>query len=328
MAGGSAGDWCLIESDPGVFSELIRGFGVQGVQVEELWSLDPDRLKQLKPVHGLIFLFKWKSNDEPSGSVVQDSRLDRIFFAKQVISNACATQAILSILLNCSHNDLQLGQSLMQFKEFSEGLDPPMKGLCLSNMEDIRLVHNSFARQNMFEFDNSAVKKDEDAFHFVAYMPIEGRLYELDGLKDGPVDLGLIPKDTDWLDLVRPVLERRINKYSDDEIHFNLMAIVTDRKQVYEKRLNELNSQLEDTGMETEDIAREVSELNMLIRQEEEKIRKYKIENIRRRHNYLPFIVELFKILAKEGQLVSLYEKAKQKAAEKSSKEKTNVVSN
>jgi hypothetical protein len=37
-----------------------------------------------RPVHGLIFLFKWKADDEPQGSIVQDSRLDKIFFAKQV----------------------------------------------------------------------------------------------------------------------------------------------------------------------------------------------------------------------------------------------------
>ena len=40
-----------------------------------------------RPVHGLIFLFKWKAGDEPSGPIVQDSRLDNIFFAKQVIKS-------------------------------------------------------------------------------------------------------------------------------------------------------------------------------------------------------------------------------------------------
>jgi len=37
-----------------------------------------------RPVHGLIFLFKWKDDDDMEGSLVQDSRLDNIFFAKQV----------------------------------------------------------------------------------------------------------------------------------------------------------------------------------------------------------------------------------------------------
>jgi len=320
MASGHAGDWCLIESDPGVFTQLIKEFGVKGVQVEEVWSLDADSFTHMQPIHGLIFLFKWKSDDDIQGSIVQDSRLESIFFAKQVINNACATQAILSILLNCEHPSVDLGKTLSSFKKFTREFDPATRGLALSNCDPIRQVHNSFSRQQMFEFDHHISKKDDDVYHFVGYIPIAGRLYELDGLKDGPIDLGPVPTNTDWLDVARPVIERRIQKYSADEIHFNLMAVTTDRLIQYQQQLEDVVKQMQ--SMETDDLQARLSQLQQLITEEEHKRDRFKVESIRRRHNYLPFIMETLKILAEDGKLVDLVEKAKEKTEERKKKEK------
>ncbi|XP_036210488.1 ubiquitin carboxyl-terminal hydrolase isozyme L5 isoform X2 [Myotis myotis] len=305
---------------------IIRGYCCRGAQVEEIWSLEPENFEKLKPVHGLIFLFKWQPGEEPAGSVVQDSRLDTIFFAKQVINNACATQAIVSVLLNCTHQDVHLGETLSEFKEFSQSFDAAMKGLALSNSDVIRQVHNSFARQQMFEFDAKTPTKEEDAFHFVSYVPVNGRLYELDGLREGPIDLGVCSQD-DWISAVRPVIEKRIQKYSEGEIRFNLMAIVSDRKMIYEQKIAELQRQLAEEPMDTDQgsmlsaIQSELAKNQMLIEEEVQKLKRYKIENIRRKHNYLPFIMELLKTLAEHQQLIPLVEKAKEKQNAKKAQE-------
>jgi len=122
--------------------------------------------------------------------------------------------------------------------------------------------------------------------------------------------------------IVRPIIEKRIQKYSEGEIHFNLMAIVSDRKMLYQRQLEELEAKIREGGSEANSRQTEVSRLTVLLESETEKQSQYKIENIRRKHNYIPLIVEILKILAKEGKLMSVYEKAKEMSLKKKQKAK------
>lgn len=150
-------DWCTIESDPAVFTELIEKFGVKDVEVQELWDLEDSSFNKLSPMYGLIFLFKW---DKELQSSVADNVLeevpDGVFFAKQMINNACGTQAIISILLN-NKDKIELGDTLKNFLSFTQNLDPESIGMTLQQSDEIKKAHNSFARPEPIQIDKDAM---------------------------------------------------------------------------------------------------------------------------------------------------------------------------
>ena len=84
--------------------------GVKGVQFEEIYSLEKETLEHLKPVHGLIFLFKWVQDlsGKPQGEIVKDSRADEIFFPKQVIFPE------LILIETCFHRCLEVALLLLK----------------------------------------------------------------------------------------------------------------------------------------------------------------------------------------------------------------------
>ncbi|KLO04957.1 hypothetical protein SCHPADRAFT_1003127 [Schizopora paradoxa] len=80
---GSSG-WQLTESDPGVFTELLKTLGVNLI-VDDLYSLDSDALASFQPIHALIFLFKWVADsDARGGGSGQFDTAFPGFFAHQV----------------------------------------------------------------------------------------------------------------------------------------------------------------------------------------------------------------------------------------------------
>jgi ubiquitin carboxyl-terminal hydrolase L5 len=273
-----------VESDAGVFTFLLDNLGVIGVQFEELIALDPSLLHSLAPVYGVIFLFKYpvgeKRNEsgEPADGTFDYAAAENLFFAAQTIQNACGTQALLSCLLNQdSQPDINIGTVLREFKEFTAGLPAEFRGEALSNSELIRDVHNSFAKSSPFVDETQRVATEEDdVYHFIAYTSINGALYELDGLQPAPITHGACSFN-EFPDKVIPVLQRRIGRYSENEIRFNLLAMVRDLRIT----------------------AREFGDLEGLQR-EETKRNEWKFENALRRHNFVEFAGEVLKEVMRE----------------------------
>ncbi|KAI6093101.1 ubiquitinyl hydrolase [Hypoxylon rubiginosum] len=268
-----SGGWNTIESDAGVFTFLLNNLGVQNVQFEELLTLEPDALATLYPVYGVIFLFKYPtdtpytSTDKPLDGTFDRDASERLWFAAQTIQNACGTQALLSVLMNRDDGEVDVGGPLREFRDFTMALPPEFRGEALSNSELIRDVHNSFAKSSPFVDETQRTGGEtEDAFHFIAYTPVGGTLYELDGLQPAPISHGACASMEDFPIKVMEVLQRRIARYDLSEIRFNLMAMVRDRRVT----------------------AREIGDMEMLAR-EEQKRRDWQFENALRRHNFVGF---------------------------------------
>lgn len=235
-------EWQELESDPGLFTLLLEDFGVRGVRVREVYDITQafeDR------VYGFVFLFQWteerrarrKAMLTGEAFVTDKQVVKSMFFAHQIVNNSCATHALVSILLNCDVDDsIDIGPTLLRLKSFSTGLDPESKGYAIGNMPELAAAHNNHARPDL-PLPSNMIKKGSasstaltvatmDAFHYVSYVPIRDRLFELDGLKEFPIDHGPWAETEQWTDLFRRVIDRRLK--DGEGIQFNLMALVHD----------------------------------------------------------------------------------------------------
>lgn len=182
-----------------------------------------------------------------------------------------------------------------------------MKGYAIGNQPRLAQAHNSFAKpesdikKNSHQLPTSVSSSNmlanssssslappngspqiqfsisNELFHFICFVPINGKLYELDGLKPYPIDHGQIettscnPKlieqllKNDKLDLkstlaylhdnyrtgsfnwsgkFKQIIEQRLSSHGQQnhDIRFNLMAVVADKMSKYKNHLNIIQS--------------------------------------------------------------------------------------
>ncbi|KAI6779638.1 Ubiquitin carboxyl-terminal hydrolase isozyme L5-like protein [Emericellopsis cladophorae] len=231
--------WVELESEPAFFNIILRDLGVKNAKVQEVYSLDQALMDMMpKPVFGLVFLFQYHPMLDEREE--QEDSEESPWFANQTIHNACATVALLNIVMNAP--DVDLGPQLESFRESTRDLSTALRGHRLSSNEFIRnlsLENEARAPKAKKSRAKAAPKKrkpknlDDYAFHFVAYVPWQGHVWELDGLQTKPRKLD------DWTTVARPEIEARMLQYEDSQLQFSLQALCQNPLTVYGARIAE-----------------------------------------------------------------------------------------
>ena len=333
-------EWLELESAPGLFSLLLEDLQMPSIQVEEIYDLDSIR----SPVYGFVFLFKLVSGrksrrkllfDENADSLIQDNEVvRRMFFAHQIIPNSCATHSLLSVLLNSEA--IELSDTLSSMKEFTSGFTPENKGVSICNIPEIALAHNKHASPQLpvgvSRKKGSMTMFYGDKFHYVSYVPLNGHLIEIDGLKEAPIDHGPWCEREDWTDLFRRCISKRLGmdmngETTGVEIRFSLMAIVPNKVYLSEIRLLKIEQsmnrlladafkrgRIERPGNEEEgtqstlvlpreeletirELRIEMSKVEMELQKMKEIRTQYEVEFQRRTHDYRPFFTKFINCL-------------------------------
>jgi len=223
--------WLPLESDPELLDKYMYGLGVKPtVRFAEVYGLDEELLGLVpRPVHAVMMLFP-VSEESEKARIEEAERLksegyeapSKIFWMKQIVGNACGTIALIHALANNRESGakvvLKEGKFLSKFlsQVESQGADP---AVALEEDDDIEQQHQEIATEAKSD-PNAQINDD---LHFIAFVNVDGIMYELDGRKTGPIPHGPVGDDL-LASAVRVAQEFVARKPSDPR--FSLLALV------------------------------------------------------------------------------------------------------
>ncbi|KAI0453933.1 cysteine proteinase [Xylaria acuta] len=243
--------WVELESEPAFFNAMLQDLNAKTLMVQEVVALDKTILAELPtPVYGLIFLYEWTNEDESNEA--RQVCPANLWFGNQTTANACATVALMNIIMNA--HAVKFGPELEEFRETTKLLPPPHRGHALDTNDFIRAIHNSVARRNDLlsedlllenklesaskrkagpakkkrKTSNSSKRNHEPStYHYIAFVPIDGQVWELDGLENLPLCLGPYAPDAPdtWLNIASEAIQNRMRRQDDEYPSFNLLAV-------------------------------------------------------------------------------------------------------
>ncbi|KAK0674667.1 putative ubiquitin carboxyl-terminal hydrolase [Cercophora samala] len=191
-----------LESNPSLLTELAHNLGLPpALEFHDVLSLNDTDLLALvpRPAQALILVFPTTPDYEAEVAAKDKSALlytgsgedEDIVWYKQTINNACGLYAILHAVSNGNARDFITPNShLHRLLSTCIPLSPLQRATLLEDDEQLESAYKAVALRG-----DSAVPEDPEEevdFHYVCFVKSHksGHLYELDGDRKGPVDLG------------------------------------------------------------------------------------------------------------------------------------------
>ncbi|XP_062227061.1 ubiquitin carboxyl-terminal hydrolase 3-like isoform X2 [Phragmites australis] len=226
----SAGErWPPLESSPDVFNQFMWSLGVPGDEAEfhDVYGLDADALEMVpQPVVAVILCFP----DPPSQDAINPSERvlytgdketwDQVYFIQQIesLGNACGTIGLLHAVGNASSEISLVDNSCLDlFFKSTARMDPYERAVYLEKDDAMTRAHSLAASAGVTELCDVVEE------HYICFVAVNGTLYELDGMKHGPIKHGSSSSKSLLQDAVHVI--KAIMLSIPNSINFNVMAL-------------------------------------------------------------------------------------------------------
>ncbi|GLT35080.1 hypothetical protein SLA2020_095620 [Shorea laevis] len=142
----------------------------------------------------------------------------RFFFITQTVGNACATIGLLHAVANMTSEISPSEESFLdRFLKTTASMNPFERAVFLENDREMKVAHSVAAT------DDETEASDNVETHVICFTYVNGKLYELDGRKSGPIPHGASSPDSLLQDAVK-FIQRMIQKHPVS-LNYKVIAI-------------------------------------------------------------------------------------------------------
>eukprot|EP01069_Polyplicarium_translucidae_P013116 Polyplicarium_translucidae@DN769_c0_g1_i2.p2 len=223
--------WLPIECNPDVMSAYCekigapKNLGFADIFSTESWAIEilPRAVRAILVVYPINPLFEKRSQALQDRLAKEGFKAPAdVWFTKQTVGNACGTVALLHCIGNIfQQQDIPEGSAVGKFLYNTGELSAEGRAKALEEDDGLEAAHKEVETAGQ---SRPPAPTDKVDTHFVAVVAKNGRMYELDGRKSIPLDLGAVNTER-FLEKAVQYVKSEYLDVDPEELRISLLAV-------------------------------------------------------------------------------------------------------